>query len=291
MPDFHAAQFFVARRDCTASRRTRHNCRVARREDTLIEQIEHDALDDSVPVATALRKCVVLGGKSGSEKLRDWATRELKGYHGDDDLPEYRVVPAPLRIDGLAGNYQVTRQAFPPSGLPHFARDKIKDEVELRGGVGNIDALLQMEEIKLSPPMASDLVHYMNVNAQNQQPHQHIESLYWQVSPAAIRGVLDQIRTSLTQLVAELRATMSSDDAVPSAEAANQAVNVVVTGKRSQVQVTTAQAGGSDTTATATGPQPQRENSPFWTRSRRIGAFIVGLATVAAAVVAIIEFF
>jgi len=68
-------------------------------------------------------------------------------------------------------------------------------------------------------------------------------------------------------------------------------VNVVVTGKRSQVQVTTAQAGGSDTTATATGPQPQRENSPFWTRSRRIGAFIVGLATVAAAVVAIIEFF
>jgi hypothetical protein len=262
---------------------------VARREDTLIEQIERDALDDSVPVATALRKCVVLGGKSGSEKLRDWATRELKGYYGDEDLPGYRVVPAPLRIDGFAGNYKVTRQAFPPSGLPDVARDKIKDEVELREGVGNIEALLQMAEIKLSPSMASDLVLYMN--AQNEQPYQHIESLYWQVSHAAIRGVLDQVRTSLTQLVAELRANMSSDDAVPSAEAANQALNVVVTGKRSQVQVTTAQADGSDTAATATGPQPQRENSPFWTRSRRIGAFVVGLATVAAAVVAIIEFF
>ena len=92
----------------------------------------------------------------------------------------------------MAGNYHVTRQAFPPSGLPDFARDKIEAQVELRDGVGNIEALLQMEEIKLSPPMASDLVRYMN--AQNQQPHQHIESLYWQVSPAAIRGVLDQIR-------------------------------------------------------------------------------------------------
>ena len=143
-----------------------------------------------------------------------------------------------MRIDGIAGNYKVTRQAFPPLGLPDFARDKIKDEAELRDGVGNIEALLQMEEIKLSPPMASDLVRYMNV--QSQQPHQHIESLYWQISHAAIRGVLDQIRTSLTQLVAELRANMSSDDAVPSAEAANQAVSVIVTGKRSEVRVTTA---------------------------------------------------
>ena len=185
--------------------------------------------------------------------------------------------------------FRSTASSLPPSGLPHFARDKIKDEVELRGGVGNIEALLQMAEIKLSPSMASDLVLYMN--AQNEQPYQHIESLYWQVSHAAIRGVLDQVRTSLTQLVAELRANMSSDDVVPSAEAANQAVNVAVTGKRSQVQVTTAQAGGSDTAATAIGPQPQRENSRVWTRSRRIAAFIVGLATVAAAVVAIIEFF
>jgi AbiTii len=258
------------------------------REDTLIEQIERDALDDSVPVATALRKCVVLGGRSGSEQLRDWATRELKGYQGDDDLPAYRVVAAPLRVDGVAGNYHVTRQAFPPSALPDFARDKIKDEVELRDGVGSIEALLQMDEIKLSPPMASDLVRYMN--AHNQQAYQHIESLYWQVSHAAIRGLLDQVRTSLTQLVAELRA-ISSDHAIPSAEAANQAVNVVVTGKRSQVHVATAQASGSHTVAKTSSQQPQIQDSPFWTRSRRIGAFVVGLATVAGAVVAIIELF
>jgi hypothetical protein len=260
---------------------------VAQRELSLIDQIEQDALDDRVPVATALRKCVVLGGRSGSEELRDWATRELKGYRGEDQLPDYRLVPAPLRVDGLAGHYQVARQAFPPSSLPDFAREHIADEVELRDGVGSIEALLGEAEIKLSPPMASDLVRYMN--AHNDAPGRHIESLYWQVSPAAIRGVLDQIRTALTHLVAELRANMSDSEAVPSADAASQAVSVVVTGKRSKVNVTTAQAAGTSANASVHGSRERSRESEFWTRSRRIGAFVVGVATVAGVVITAIE--
>jgi AbiTii len=191
----------------------RQNGRVACREDTLITQIERDALDDAVPIATALRKCIVLGGKSGSEQLRDWATRELQGYYGRDDLPDYRLVPAALMVDGISGNYQIKRQRFPPSGLPEGVREHISEQVELRDGVGSIEALTQETEIKLSFPMASDLAAYMN--AQNDRPFQHIESIYWAVSHAAVRGVLDQIRTALTQLVAELRANMSSDEDVP----------------------------------------------------------------------------
>lgn len=67
---------------------------------TLLDEIEQDAVNDSVPVATALRKCVALGGRSGSEALRDWATRELEGYYGDVELPRYRVIPAQIQIDG-----------------------------------------------------------------------------------------------------------------------------------------------------------------------------------------------
>lgn len=262
---------------------------MAKRETSLIDQIERDALDDNVPVATTLRKCVVLGGKSGSEELRDWATRELKGYHGEDDLPSYRIVPAPLRVDGISGNYKVERQAFPPSGLPDFAREHIKDEVELRDGAGSIEALLDLAEIKLSPPMASDLVSLMN--GSNDIPYRHIDSLYWQVSHAAIRGVLDQIRTALTQLVAELRATMSGDDDVPSADEANQAVDVVVTGKRANVNVTTAHATGANTSASAGSGPAQPQESGFWTRWRRIGAFVVGLASIVGVVIAAIETF
>lgn len=261
---------------------------VARRDHNLIAEIERDALDESVPVATALRKCLVLGGKSGSEQLRDWATRELQGYPGIDDLPDYRVIVAPLRLDGISGQYQVTGEELPLMALPDFAREHISNEVKLTDGVGMLEDLAQQAQIKLAPPRASDLALYMN--AQSDNPWRHINSIYWAVSPSAVRGVLDQIRTALTQLVAELRANMPADDDLPSAEAADQAVNVVVTGERSQVSVTTAQATGN-ATATAADVDGEPSAGQFWTTWRKAGAFIVGLATVAAAVVAIVEFF
>lgn len=261
---------------------------MARHHD-LITQIERDALDDHVPVATALRKCIVLGGKSGSGELRDWATRELKGYDRQDELPDYRIIRAALLVDGVNGNVHVTGQQIAASSIPEYARDHISETLELREGVGNLEALAKRSEIKLQPPAASDLVRLMNNERGGR--FQHIISLYWSVAPAALEGVLDQIRTSLTQLVAELRATMAGHEDVPSAETASQAVRVVVTGKRAQVNVTTAQASGTGATATIE-PTDVGEQADlgFWTRSRKIGAFVVGAVTVIAGVLAIIQF-
>jgi hypothetical protein len=256
---------------------------MARDHDSLVAQIERDALDDSVPVATALRKCVALGGKSGSEPLRDWATRELQGYDGNDELPTYRIIAAPLRIDGLAGNYQVTGEQLAASAIPDFARDVISEKVHLREGVGAIEAMTKMAEIKLQPPGASDLARLMN--AERQDPSRQIVALYWAISHATIEGVLDQIRTALTQLVAELRASMPGGEDVPSAEVANNAVSVIVSGRRARANVTVAQASASSGDVAAAGIAPE---SRFWTRWRKIGAFVVGAATIAGAVAAVV---
>jgi hypothetical protein len=260
---------------------------VAGHQQDLIAQIEQDALDDAVPVATALRKCVILGGRSGSEELRDWATRELKGYGREDELPDYRVIQAPLMVDAVSGNVQITHQQYPPSAIPEFAQEYISEKVELQYGAGSIEEFARQPQVRLQPPGASDLVRI--INGESGRPYQYIVSLYWSVAPAALRGVLDQIRTALTQLVAELRATMAGQEGVPSAEAADHAVQVIVTGKRSRVNVTAAQASGTGTTATATS-ETKPADSGFWTRWRKIGAFIVGSATVAAAVIALIQF-
>jgi AbiTii-like protein len=167
--------------------------------------------------------------------------------------------------------------------------EHIKDEVQLRDGVGAIEALAEQPEIKLAPPMATDLCAYMNATGGN--PYQQITHLYWGVSPPALRGVVDQIRTALTQLVAELRANMGGDEDIPSAETANQAVQVVVTGERPHVNVTTAQTSGSDAPALATtsNPESQSDDSGFWTRWRKIGAFVVGCATVAGAAFGLVQ--
>lgn len=256
---------------------------MARRHDSLIAQIEQDALDDSVSVATALRKCVALGGQSGSEQLRDWATRELQGYGNEEGVPDYRKIGAPLMVDAVVGNVQVTHQQFPPSGLPDVVRGTVTEQLELRQGAGTIEAFVrQGDEIKLQPPKAGDLARLMNM--EREDPTQNIISLYWAVSPVAIEGILDGIRTALVQLVAELRASMPGGAEVPSAEAANQAVHVVATGKHARVTVTAAQASGPGASATVTGDS----DNGSWPRWRKVGAFVVGLATIAGAVAAII---
>ena len=115
------------------------------------------------------------------------------------------------------------------------------------------------------------------------RPREQIISLYWQVSEPALRSVLDQVRTSLAEIVGELRAATPADQELPTPEAANQAVNIAVGGKRPRVTVTTAQSSGAGSTSTA-GNSGEPKETGFWTRGRRIGALVVGVATIVAAV-------
>lgn len=252
----------------------------------LLDQIERDVLDESASVAAALRKCVVLGGRSGSVPLSDWATRELEGYHGSNELPDYRRLAAPIQLDGITGNMFVTGQAVAPSALPDFVRDVVKEQVELRDGIGQIEQLASMAEIKLGLPGGGDLVRVMNAEIGE---FQRIDRIYWALSPAAVRGVLDQVRTALTKLVAELHATTPRGQEVPSAEEASQALNFVVTGKRAKVSVSAAQATGSAPALASTSGAGEEAESGTWTTSRRIGAAVVGVATIAAAIFGAIE--
>jgi hypothetical protein len=262
------------------------------RDNSLLAQIEAAALDEEHSVAGALRKCVALGGQAGSSELRDWATKELRGYDNDDELPEYRIVAAPILIDGVTFTAKITGQQIAPSSLPDFVQETIGERFEFRSGVGEVEELVRScersgEPAKLQLPGGSEVARLMTQESGDSS--QSILAIYWSISPVAIRGVTDQVRTSLVQLVAELRAGMPDDQSLPSAEAAAHAVQVAVTGKRSNVTVTAAQAGnGGQANVTANEPAPPE--SGFWTRSRRIGAFFVGAATVVGAVIAVIEF-
>lgn len=91
-------------------------------DSSLLAEIERDVLDGR-PLADLLRKCIMLGGRSGSQDLRYWAGKELRGYQGDTDLPPYRSVSAPILIDAVTGNSWVKGQSVPESGLPDFVRD------------------------------------------------------------------------------------------------------------------------------------------------------------------------
>lgn len=254
----------------------------------LLAQIEADVLDDA-PLAAALRKCVALGGQTGSADLREWATRELRGYPVAD-LPDYRKITCALYVDAIVGNFHQRGRQISPRDLPDFTHDDLDETVMLNSGVGEIEGLIEQARlngnaaVKLSVPMAMDLAKFMDSG----QPHQQTLAIYWQVSVAALVGVLDQVRTTLIELVAEMRAGTPGGAGVPSAAVAAQAFNFAVRGIGSRVTITAAQASGQSTSSVK---HTTSEPEGFFSKlSHRVWAAGVGVATIGATFFAYLEY-
>ena len=136
----------------------------------LLAQIEAGVLDDTVPLSSLLQKCIVLGGQAGSEKMRDWARRELNGYAGADTVPDYRHVPAALMavITNNAG-YNGMTERIDDSVFPAQIRDIIREKIDLEdailgGGIGELEALASQgtDEHRLIPSWASFIADTLN---------------------------------------------------------------------------------------------------------------------------------
>jgi hypothetical protein len=254
---------------------------VTKRSDHLLQQIEQGALDSRTPIADVLRKVISLGGRADVADLRDWAQRELTGYGPDDELPSYRQIVAPLQMDAAAMGGFVKNQSFSSWELPEFARDKITNDVPLVRGIGEIEGLLRSSKpggsVKLGPPDSQDVVMLMNASG---QWNGHIERIYWAVSPTALEGVVDQVRTRLTVLVSEIQANVPDGTVMPSSDVVTHAWNVAVSGKRNKINLVAPQGGSTVTTA-------PEEGSRRWVKV--VGGVLIGVATIIGAFFALMQ--
>ena len=238
----------------------------------------------------------MLGGRAGSQNLRDWASKELRGYSGTDELPEYRKINAPIMLDGVSGNWITKGQLVPEESLPDFVREEgLGNEVRLSQAVGELEAMIvgrkPDEGIHIVFPGGNIIGEMFDKSSGN--PFQHTQRMYWSVVPPAIHGVIDRIRTTLTELVTELLASMPQGQDVPTAEQADNAFNVAVHGAKSRVTITTSQASGGATSAVHQGSRRDDDGDEpgWWTFSRKVWASVVSLFVVAGAVAAIIVLF
>lgn len=198
-----------------------------------LSKIERDLLSNK-SLRGCLRQCVALGGDLRSARLRDWATKELMGYRGDDEIPSYRVVSPILLGDGQTPNAQFRRMSIPWTELPGFVRDEVKNSLPLPDGVAMLEENAAASDsrgeglVKMSLPMGADIGRLMSSESI------YYERIYWAVATSVFRGVLDEIRTTAVSVLAEVRsgipaARLASTSA---GEMADQAVSVVVYGGR-----------------------------------------------------------
>jgi hypothetical protein len=73
---------------------------------SIIEQIQKDALDQTVSVSTLLRKVKLAAAKLELQKVEGWVDSELKGYGTDGSVPEYRQVRGFPVARGVVGGFE-----------------------------------------------------------------------------------------------------------------------------------------------------------------------------------------
>ena len=202
---------------------------MAHKRESLLAQIEAGVLDDSVPVASLLQKCIVLGGKAGSEKMRDWARQELNGYEVDTVPPYRRVYTGLMAIFTNWAGFNGMHQRIVPSMFPQQIRDILAEvgvDVEtavLVGGIGELEALAKRDEPDhhLMPPWGDVMVDTLQKHFV--APDTRVKVVYWPLSDASLRGLLVKVRTALAELIAELIASTPESQDVPDKAAADQA--------------------------------------------------------------------
>ena len=64
---------------------------------SIILELQKEALDEKIDVATLLRKVFLISTKLGLKELNIWANNELNAYKDDDAVPEYRKTKGELK--------------------------------------------------------------------------------------------------------------------------------------------------------------------------------------------------
>ena len=66
---------------------------------SLVHELQKEALDPKIKVSDLLRKALVVSKKLAISEIETWINRELNGYEGGGDTPEYRMAHGRVMVD------------------------------------------------------------------------------------------------------------------------------------------------------------------------------------------------
>jgi hypothetical protein len=154
---------------------------------TIVEQIQHDALDQNVPVSGLLRRVKLAAAKLGLEKVEEWVDSELKGY--DQTVPPYRIVKgSPVVLNPYRG------------WLPLGGDVESLSRRAIGQSIASLEHLVRKEDDgQLSLPFSDSVTKALN--DQNDSPWATY-ALF--VDRSQIVGILDKVRTLVLEWAIEL---------------------------------------------------------------------------------------
>jgi hypothetical protein len=172
--------------------------------DTLLHQIQMEAVDSDYDLASILRKCRVLAQRLNNSDLKLWVVNELEGYRAEDNLPDYRVLSQPLLLGDYFGAFgaQLRNVQIPISAVMEEFREDIMG-LKITRGVREIQEQIANSDkgfLKIAvPPEAHAAIRNEQVRAD-----MVLASVVKIVDTSFLQGILDTVRNRILNFTQEL---------------------------------------------------------------------------------------
>ena len=148
----------------------------------LIEEIQRDAFDETVPISRLLRKVKAAASKLSLPPTEKWVEQELSGYH--EDPPQYRK---------LTGKPQALNpyQGWVPIMMATDSDNKLISDVTVRQSVASLEALLADNETSFVQfPLPTSFIRMLNKTADFP-----VGTMAVHIATSQVHGLLDAVRT------------------------------------------------------------------------------------------------
>lgn len=235
----------------------------------LLRDLRERVLDESESLVGLLRTCLALGAVTGSDALRSWASRELKGYESADEVPAYRRLQLPLYLDSISlSNVLVPSQPVSRHQAPPDARPLIPSLVSLRSPVEHLRGMAESGETHQVRTESLKFAAAKWNLALGNDPQ--IVDLYYKLPDTAVGGVLSVVRTTLVEMVMDMAQDVPLDQ-LPTRRQADAAVQVHVDQSGDQYHVSVHDNKGVVGQGPAGSQTQHTVNRPIGAQRRRWG--------------------
>ncbi|MBH0018881.1 hypothetical protein I6F40_00635 [Pseudoalteromonas sp. SWXJ133] len=171
----------------------------------LIEEIIDLLSSGEFNLKIALLKTKVLLHKLGEKELLDWVNCELKGYSGNESVPDYRILH--VTIMGNVSNmaYRYSNQTLPVMHLDEVIRERLVTKY-LMDGIAVIEQYSKQENLNIS--VAPEFYPYLS---EGYDSSYQVENAWAVHSAGAMTQILTEVNSRLLDFVLALSEKFPSE--------------------------------------------------------------------------------
>lgn len=167
----------------------------------LLNEIIEALSSQSGSLTDALLKTKVLLHKIGHQELVGWVNNELNGYPNDNNLPEYRILPAQVLVNASNMAYQVTSHPIPLGHLTEEQRESF-EIAKMYQSLAVLEKLVEKPGGHLQAPIPMEANGLLGRGLANGYM---IQRAWCEIGLASVAQIFVQVRSRLLDFVLGLQ--------------------------------------------------------------------------------------